>query len=95
MSHAGHFSDLAWVNLGRVEMDREQLLARRAGYVDELQDVEESLAALESGTFSMQGRNGDGPWEDHTGQMRDMARHSQKTYQDIIADIDERLKELG
>ncbi|MCP8895335.1 hypothetical protein KYK29_10355 [Shinella daejeonensis] len=75
-------------------MDREQLLARRAGYVEELQDVEESLALLESGTFSMQGRNGDGPWEDRTGQMRDMARRSQKTYQDIIADIDERLKEL-
>ncbi len=75
-------------------MDRERLLARRAFYVSRLKEVEEDIALYGNGTFKMQKQVRNGPWVDVTGQMLDQSLRSKKTYEDIIADIDERLAEL-
>lgn len=75
-------------------MDRERLLARRAVYIEELEEIEEDIALYSGGSFKMKTKTGDGPWIDDTPRMLEMCLHAKKTHEDIIADIDERLAAL-
>ena len=75
-------------------MDRATLLARRASYMEELEDTQESIDLYESGTFTMHSQTLGQPKKDITPQMLDTARRAKKTYEDIIADIDARLNAL-
>lgn len=76
-------------------MNRKALLDRRAGYVEELKDVEEDIDLYSNGSFKMQTKTGDGPWIDDTPKMLDMCLRAKKTLDDIIADIDRRIEEIN
>ncbi|MCD1266867.1 hypothetical protein [Shinella sumterensis] len=75
-------------------MNKDQLLVRRAGYQEELDNVLESLALYENGRFTMHGRTGDGPFVDMTAQMRDQCHRTKATLERIISELNERIAAL-